>query len=104
MASSIPRARRVIAVVSLGALASLVFLGPAAASDERCGPACVRAQRSEKNKDEGLLDKVGLGSLEDVPWATFPLALGLSALIGLAGGFVYSGLTGPPSRTKKGPD
>ena len=54
-------------------------------------------------KDEGLLDKVGLGSLEKIPWETFPIALGLSALIGAAAGLIYAGLMGNRSgrREKK---
>ena len=59
-------------------------------SCERQAPAA--AKRTED--DDDLLDKVGLGSLEDLPWETLPVALGLSALIGAAGGFVYSGLVG----------
>ena len=45
-------------------------------------------------KEKGLLDRVGLGSLEDIPWEAFPLALGLSALIGAAAGLIYGGLLG----------
>ena len=45
-------------------------------------------------KSEGLLDQLGLTSLDDIPWRTFPIALGLSALIGAAAGFVYAGLVG----------
>jgi hypothetical protein len=61
---------------------------------ETCEQSVVVAQRKGKRDKENLLDKIGLGSLEDIPWGTFPLALGLSALVGAAGGFVYSGLVG----------
>lgn len=86
---------------------ALMSVAPPAPANEACAAeSCVHAQRPKKDKpDDGLLDKVGLGSLEDIPWSTMPLALGLSALIGVAGGFVYSGLTGsPPVRREKGPD
>lgn len=65
-----------------------------------CQNSILGAQRRNKKSEESLLDKVGLGSLEDIPWETFPLALGLSALIGAAGGFVYGGLVedGRPKR------
>ena len=51
-------------------------------------------QAAKKDREKGLLDKVGLGSLRDVPWDAFPAALALSALIGAAGGFVYAGIVG----------
>lgn len=67
---------------------------------DTCENSILGAQRRNKKSEESLLDKVGLGSLEDIPWETFPLALGLSALIGAAGGFVYGGLVqdGRPKR------
>lgn len=43
---------------------------------------------------DSWLDKIGLGSLDKIPWEAFPIALGLAALIGAAGGFVYAGLIG----------
>lgn len=45
-------------------------------------------------RGENWLDQIGLGSLDKIPWEAFPIALGLSALIGAAGGFVYAGLIG----------
>ena len=45
-------------------------------------------------KGESLLDQIGLSSLDEIPWETFPVALGLSALIGAAAGFIYAGLMG----------
>ena len=54
-------------------------------------------------KGESLLDQFGLNSLDEIPWEAFPVALGLSALIGAAAGFVYAGLVGTKSdkRDKK---
>ena len=49
-------------------------------------------------KGESLLDQFGLDSLGEIPWETFPVALGLSALIGAAAGLVYAGLVGKKDR------
>ena len=59
---------------------------------------------AKKARSEGVLEKVGLGSLEDIPWEAFPPALVLSALIGAAGGFVYAGIEGttPQQRRRSG--
>ena len=43
---------------------------------------------------EDLWSQIGFDSLDEIPWEAFPPALGLSAIIGAAGGFVYSGLSG----------
>ena len=64
------------------------------ADDSRCAESTTSAAKKRPKADDGVLDKIGLGSLEDLPWQTLPLALGLAALIGAAGGFVYAGLVG----------
>ena len=45
-------------------------------------------------REDNWLDEIGLGSLDKIPWEAFPIALGLAAFIGAAGGFVYAGLMG----------
>lgn len=63
-------------------------------AESSCDPKAPVAAKRAKDSADGWLDEIGLGSLEDLPWETLPLALGLSALIGAAGGLVYSGLVG----------
>lgn len=93
--------------IALGLVLALVFLlGPAAVEAEATtcpDSTCELAQRARED-DETLLDKVGLGSLRDVAWEAFPVALGLSALIGAAGGFVYAGLSKGSRPDKRRPD
>ena len=52
-------------------------------------------------KDEGLLDRLGLESLDEIPWEVFPVALLLSAVVGAAGGLIYAGLLGSDDSGKK---
>ena len=104
------RTRRVRAIATLLLTSAFFLVGPVdAARAGWCwgGPACEResishvAKKTRSEKDDGVLDKIGLGSLEEIPWSTLPLALVLSVLVGAAGGFVYSGLIGPPDAAKK---
>ena len=91
--------RGLAALVAAVALVLLVEARPRpAGARSTCGaPDCSASDgvhAAKKSKDEGLLDKVGLGSLEDLAWGALPAALALSALIGAAGGFVYAGIVG----------
>ncbi|MDQ4144957.1 MAG: hypothetical protein M3198_14700 [Actinomycetota bacterium] len=92
------RSRRATGAALLVAFTALLVIAVAhpAAAVPRCGErdcaAFVAAAR--RDRSEGILDKVGLGSLEDIPWEALPVALGLSAIIGAAGGFVYAGIVG----------
>ncbi|MDQ4096042.1 MAG: hypothetical protein M3174_07560 [Actinomycetota bacterium] len=93
-------------MASLATVWVLVSLVP---SDEGLASHCAReecttassAQRRGDNREETLLDKVGLGSLRDISWEAVPAALALAALIGAAGGFVYSGIVGQDHPAKK---
>ncbi len=104
--------KRSVALAALVLMGWLLLAGRAyAASSALCSTraGCTAheapelAKKAGKETNDGLLDQVGLGSLEELPWSTMPLALALSALIGAVGGFVYSGLVGPSESTKKEP-
>ena len=59
--------------------------------------AAVQAQgrRAKRRNNGGLLDDIGLGSLDEIPWDAFGLGMVLSALVGAAGGFIYAGIAEP---------
>lgn len=54
-----------------------------------------QGRRAKKKKDGGLLDDIGLGSLDQIPWDAFGLGMVLSALVGAGGGFIYAGIAEP---------
>lgn len=85
--------------------------GPAEAADldttevvlssaERVGLAPQAQARKKKEKDGGLLDDIGLGSLDEIPWGAFGLGMVLSALVGAGGGFIYAGIAEPREKAE----
>ena len=59
-----------------------------------------QGRRDKRNKDGGLLDDIGLGSLDEIPWDAFALAMVLSALVGAGGGFIYAGIAEPKEKAE----
>jgi hypothetical protein len=103
-----------------GLLAGLIFFaaallpvlaGPAEAanfdrteailSSAEAGDLAPEAQgRKKKEKNGGLLDDIGLGSLDEIPWGAFGLGMVLSALVGAGGGFIYAGIAEPREKAE----
>ena len=59
-----------------------------------------QGRRKKTEKDGGLLDDIGLGSLDEIPWDAFGLAMVLSALVGAGGGFIYAGIAEPREKAE----
>lgn len=64
------------------------------------GPAQAQGRRAKKGKDGGLLDDIGVGSLDEIPWDAFGLGMVLSALVGAGGGFIYAGIAEPREKAE----
>ena len=96
---------------ALPALLSAVWAQPADAvrkeptglvvADEAGGaPAQAQGRREKKKRNGGLLDDIGLGSLDEIPWDAFGLGMILSALVGAGGGFIYAGIAEPREKAE----
>lgn len=63
-------------------------------------PAQAQGRKAKKKEDGGLLDDIGLGSLDEIPWDAFGLGVVLSALVGAGGGFIYAGIAEPREKAE----